>query len=111
MEGELPCLPCSSSHASSLVFSYTPCLPTQDGCGECGGSGCGNRGGGLTGDDCCQSDILRVGNVCSDTQNAPCIIGGKRFDAVAFSFCLRLARGNESGVGPNIWVGAPRYQN
>eukprot|EP00752_Nemacystus_decipiens_P008459 g7561.t1 len=48
----------------------------SDGCGTCGGSDCGNRGGGLTGDDCCQSDILKVGNVCSDTQNAPCVITG-----------------------------------
>eukprot|EP00903_Cladosiphon_okamuranus_P016037 g14807.t2 len=48
----------------------------SDGCGTCGGSGCSSRGGGLTGEDCCQSDILKKGNVCSDTQNAPCVIGG-----------------------------------
>lgn len=49
----------------------------QDGCGECGGSGCSNRGGGLTGDDCCHSDILAAGNLCSVTGGAPCIIDGE----------------------------------
>ncbi|CAB1096849.1 MEP10 [Ectocarpus sp. CCAP 1310/34] len=43
------------------------------GCGECGGSGCSDRGGGLTGADCCTSDIS---NLCSDTGAAPCIVDG-----------------------------------
>ncbi|CAM9342877.1 unnamed protein product, partial [Scytosiphon promiscuus] len=41
------------------------------GCGECGGSGCRNRGPGLTGEDCCQSSIF---NLCSATGAAPCVI-------------------------------------
>eukprot|EP00903_Cladosiphon_okamuranus_P011266 g10624.t1 len=44
----------------------------SDGCGECGGSGCSNRGGGLTGDDCCTKNILASGRVCSATRAAPC---------------------------------------
>ncbi|CAN0466612.1 unnamed protein product, partial [Hapterophycus canaliculatus] len=41
------------------------------GCGTCGGSGCSDRGGGLTGDDCCTSDIEAAGVVCG---SAPCIV-------------------------------------
>ncbi|CBN76927.1 FirrV-1-B30 precursor [Ectocarpus siliculosus] len=44
------------------------------GCGECGGDGCSNRGEGLDGDDCCQSDIEDNGNMCSVTGKAPCMI-------------------------------------
>eukprot|EP00752_Nemacystus_decipiens_P010084 g8986.t1 len=44
----------------------------SDGCGECGGSGCSNRGGGLTGDDCCTKNISESGRVCSSTRSAPC---------------------------------------
>ncbi|CAM9590681.1 unnamed protein product, partial [Hapterophycus canaliculatus] len=43
-------------------------------CGECGGSGCSDRGGGLTGDDCCTSNILASGDLCSVTGGAPCIV-------------------------------------
>eukprot|EP00903_Cladosiphon_okamuranus_P011265 g10623.t1 len=44
----------------------------SDGCGDCGGSGCSNRGGGLTGDDCCTKNILASGRKCSATRAAPC---------------------------------------
>ncbi|CAB1098093.1 unnamed protein product [Ectocarpus sp. CCAP 1310/34] len=44
------------------------------GCGECGGEGCSNRGEGLDGDDCCQSNIEDNGNMCSVTGKAPCMI-------------------------------------
>ena len=72
-------------HETSL---YRPCLAfprlfdidnendLQAGCGECGGSGCSSRGGGLSGDDCCTSDIEEAGNLCSATGGAPCIIDG-----------------------------------
>ncbi|CAM9595723.1 unnamed protein product [Ectocarpus sp. 4 AP-2014] len=90
--------PCSRTLASRLVAgdtSPTPTPPTpttttsgsftcdgvlkgdyccSDGCGECGGSGCSNRGGGLTGADCCTSDIS---NLCSVTGAAPCIVDGR----------------------------------
>ncbi len=49
----------------------------QAGCGECGGSGCSDRGGGLTGDDCCHSDIKASGRLCSDTGAAPCMVDGE----------------------------------
>ncbi|CAM9191796.1 unnamed protein product, partial [Hapterophycus canaliculatus] len=42
------------------------------GCGECGGTNCSNRGGGLTGLDCCQSKIAASGRLCSVTGEAPC---------------------------------------
>lgn len=60
-------------------------MSTQAGCGTCGGPGCGLRGGSLTGDDCCHSNILTVGNLCSVTGKAPCIIDGKRWVAIGQS--------------------------
>ncbi|CAM9604816.1 unnamed protein product [Ectocarpus sp. 12 AP-2014] len=84
--------PCSGTLASRLVAGDTSPTPTTTtsgsftcdgvlkgdyccsaGCGECGGSGCSDRGGGLTGADCCTSDIV---NFCSDTGAAPCIVDG-----------------------------------
>eukprot|EP00903_Cladosiphon_okamuranus_P008293 g7980.t1 len=44
------------------------------GCGSCGGSGCSNRGNGLTGFDCCQSKIVASGRLCSVTRSAPCFM-------------------------------------
>ena len=35
---------------TTTVRIDTSVRTTKAGCGECGGSGCGNRGGGLTGD-------------------------------------------------------------
>ena len=52
----------------------------QAGCGECGGSGCSSRGSGLDGDDCCQSNIKKNGDKCSETGTAPCIVDGERRD-------------------------------
>ena len=49
----------------------------QAGCGTCGGSGCSNRGGGLTGYDCCQSKIVESGRLCSVTGEAPCFMDGE----------------------------------
>eukprot|EP00752_Nemacystus_decipiens_P010085 g8987.t1 len=46
----------------------------SDGCGECGGTGCSNRGGGLTEDDCCTKKISESGRLCSETGAAPCFI-------------------------------------
>eukprot|EP00903_Cladosiphon_okamuranus_P011811 g11099.t1 len=43
------------------------------GCGMCGGDGCSERGEGLTGDDCCISDIMRSEVKCSESKAAPCI--------------------------------------
>ena len=49
------------------------------GCGECGGVGCSDRGGGLDKYDCCTSDIREAGSLCSVTGKAPCLVeGGKQ---------------------------------
>ena len=44
------------------------------GCGECGGVGCSDRGGGLDKYDCCVSDIRIAGSLCSVTGEAPCLV-------------------------------------
>eukprot|EP00903_Cladosiphon_okamuranus_P011812 g11100.t1 len=43
------------------------------GCGTCGGMNCSDRAEGLTGDDCCLSDIDKKGTLCSESKAAPCI--------------------------------------
>ncbi|CBJ28979.1 expressed unknown protein [Ectocarpus siliculosus] len=43
-------------------------------CGECGGRGCGEFGGGLGADKCCESDIEEYGELCSIALAAPCYI-------------------------------------
>ncbi|CAN0363059.1 unnamed protein product, partial [Ectocarpus sp. 13 AM-2016] len=45
-------------------------------CGECGGSGCDEFGGGLGADNCCQSDIEEYGELCSIKLEAPCVVDG-----------------------------------
>ncbi len=62
--------------APCLYVEYPTPWNFQAGCGECGGANCGDRGDGLTGDDCCISDINRAGKLCSATGAAPCIIDG-----------------------------------
>ena len=55
-------------------------------CGECGGSGCSDRGSGA--EDCCTGGILDSGVMCSDTGGAPpCILDGRR--GMGVSRCLR----------------------
>lgn len=45
-------------------------------CGECGGFGCSGRGTGA--EDCCTTDILDSGVLCSNTDGAPpCIVDGE----------------------------------
>ncbi|CAN0425734.1 unnamed protein product, partial [Hapterophycus canaliculatus] len=45
-------------------------------CGECGGSGCHLFGDGLGASNCCESDILNSGVLCSVSLAAPCIVDG-----------------------------------
>lgn len=67
----------TSSEASSTcdgIQSGSSCCGET--CGECGGSGCSERGNGA--EDCCTRDILDSGILCSDTGGAPpCIVDGK----------------------------------
>ena len=48
------------------------------GCPQCGGSGCGSQAQrvGLSASDCCVGRITSAGELCSDTETAPCIIDG-----------------------------------
>ncbi|CAN0239459.1 unnamed protein product [Ectocarpus fasciculatus] len=77
------------------------------GCGECGGVGCSNRGDGLDGDDCCQSNIEDNGNICSVTGKAPCMIVDVPDVPDAFvcdgvqkgDFCCSAGCGECGGVG------------
>ncbi|CAM9505839.1 unnamed protein product, partial [Ectocarpus fasciculatus] len=43
-------------------------------CGECGGSGCAEYGGGLGADNCCESNIEEYGELCSTKLEAPCVV-------------------------------------
>ena len=43
-------------------------------CGFCGGEGCGNITG-TTASDCCVSEIIKLGQDCVDSEEAPCILG------------------------------------
>eukprot|EP00903_Cladosiphon_okamuranus_P015061 g13934.t1 len=43
-------------------------------CGQCGGAGCDERGEAA---DCCVSVIIRDGEPCSETNEAPCFIEGR----------------------------------
>ncbi|CAM9517175.1 unnamed protein product, partial [Scytosiphon promiscuus] len=48
-------------------------------CGMCGGPGCSDRGSGLTGDDCCTSNIEERGFPCSTVSGqAPCYLSGEQ---------------------------------
>ncbi|CAN0387457.1 unnamed protein product, partial [Laminaria digitata] len=40
-------------------------------CGQCGGPGCGDVSG-LSVDDCCVDAIEENGQLCSETNSAPC---------------------------------------
>lgn len=44
-------------------------------CGICGGSGCGSRNG-LTGNECCEGNIVAQNVFCTESGAAPCIVGG-----------------------------------
>lgn len=42
-------------------------------CGQCGGEGCGDISG-LSVDDCCADIIVENGQLCSETDAAPCVL-------------------------------------
>lgn len=43
-------------------------------CGACGGPDCALLGGGLGADNCCQSEIEDLGELCSMKMEAPCVV-------------------------------------
>eukprot|EP00752_Nemacystus_decipiens_P007462 g6667.t1 len=71
MSPPTPTPPTSTFTCDGVQSGGFCCSP---GCGTCGGSGCSNRGNGLTGYDCCKSKITRSGRLCSVTGNAPCFM-------------------------------------
>lgn len=85
------CMVCFSYRASSspslhllpVCSDGTPGIESNGACcvsycGLCGGEGCSTVGESLKlgADDCCETEILEFGTLCSDTGGtAPCIIG------------------------------------
>ncbi|CAN0064999.1 unnamed protein product [Pylaiella littoralis] len=61
----------AEAQTCSGILRGTACCVAE--CGECGGTGCSDRGGGLTGDDCCTSKILAAGVSCG---SPPCVTSG-----------------------------------
>ncbi|CAN0057244.1 unnamed protein product, partial [Hapterophycus canaliculatus] len=43
-------------------------------CRGCGGPGCAELGGGLGKYNCCQSEIVEAGELCSIKMEAPCFV-------------------------------------
>lgn len=58
-------------------------------CGSCGGVGCSDRGGGLTGDDCCVSNIEEHGALCSVAGQAPCFVDGELMSCCVYVCTFR----------------------
>ena len=54
------------------VCCSSDCL-NDDGEPQCGGRGCGRRGGGSA--DCCVGEIVEEGESCASKGSAPCFIG------------------------------------
>ncbi|CAB1100464.1 unnamed protein product [Ectocarpus sp. CCAP 1310/34] len=63
-----------SNGIPGIQSGITCCLAE---CGECGGPGCAEFGGGLGQDNCCQGRIEEYGELCSVTLAAPCIVDGE----------------------------------
>ena len=64
----------SSEATCDGIQSGSACCSSE--CGECGGSGCSDRGGGA--EECCTGIITDSGTLCSDTGGAPpCIVDGE----------------------------------
>lgn len=63
---------CSNGLPGVEASSLDACCVAE--CGTCGGIGCTPVNSTLTSADCCATEIVDSGSLCSDTGAAPCII-------------------------------------
>jgi len=70
---ETPAQVCSNGFSGIENFNTNGVACCALGCGICGGSGCGDRPGGI--DACCINPIVQEGVSCAETSEAPCFIG------------------------------------